>query len=497
MPIRNSQEHLRLLEMGIPVYPGDERIISELAKLKRSDAARYPIFKGRIAGTPMGGNVWPRFDYAPEKARQANLGFSPDKITRVVKRDSDGKESETVTEISEPKKTSDPVRVTGAGPLRGEPSLNNPLSEQNFWRNPIGSLFGYEDSSSVATEPPPPNLGLSAPDPRWRTVTGKNVYDILRPNLPVGVTAPVDAVKSVFSGAAGPMESVSGGVQSVGEGLVKGVETVIEQTARAEARRAAEATRTTDARITPPSPPVVATTERQFLPEEWKPYGFYGRDIAAERKDYRRAMKDIWFKMQMLGAIAQLTGGPDQSESFGRFQVEMLNKMMSYDNEDRLLKIHKGMYFNKDGEWKPPKNRKEAHRRAVVYGAGPEEASTLTGYLPEKTGAWQNWLVRNKKTGVTETIASRGMPEGYDPEEFTMTLESMRVGVEKFDTWKRKFDAKTTNDGRRQVAKRWARELKRQSGMPIVSPITEAEIDQAFAELAGDEIGDLKVTGEE
>jgi hypothetical protein len=29
--------------------------------------------------------------------------------------------------------------------------------------------------------------------------------------------------------------------------------------------------------------------------------------------------------------------------------------------------------------------------------------------------------------------------------------------------------------------------------MPIVSPITEAEIDRAFAELAGDDISDLKV----
>jgi len=212
-------------------------------------------------------------------------------------------------------------------------------------------------------------------------------------------------------------------------------------------------------------------------------YANWSRDIPTERKEYLRAMKDIYFKMSMLSAVASLTGGEDQSEGFGRMQVEMLNYMMETDNQDRLLKIHKGVYFDKDGKWDPPKNERMAHQRATRFGAGPAEASEMFGYYPKKEGTWQNWLVTEIATDKSELVSSQGGPPDLDPERYRVILQTVGFGKDIFSEYKVKFDIAKNKSGRESVARRYARALKKQSGMPIVQAITEAEMLRAYKEL--------------
>jgi len=483
MPERYSDEHLRFLQMGIPVYPGDEALIAQIAGQARTDAGRYKPWRGAIAGDPMGGNVTPRFGMDTARQRSTNLGLPKAKRKVVEKIVDDPNTPDSVTITTEDEVPSQDMRTMGKG--------------EQFIRDPIGYMFGYNEPRIQEQPKVDTSTGRG---PRWADRTDPHPF-WGEGNLPRIITAPVKAISDVVSGTA---DVVGSGLESVGTGTAETVAGLARTQEEHDAYLAAQAKEQAilegkDDVTTPPPPPRQPAVAGPLQPnfQQGDPvariYGNWSRDIPTERKEYLRAMKDIYFKMSMLSAVASLTGGEDQSEGFGRMQVEMLNYMMETDNQERLLKIHKGVYFNKDGKWDPPKNERMAHQRAVRFGAGPEEASEISGFYPKKTGVYQNWLVRNRATNVTETIASQGPPPGFDPEEYAITLESMRVGVEKYDTWKRKFDAQTTPEGRRQVAKRWARELKRQSGMPIVSPITEAEIERAFAELAGDDISDLKV----
>ena len=85
MPERYSDEHLRLLQQGIPVYPGDEALIAQIAGQARTDSRRYPDIRGAIAGDPMGGNVTPRFGMDTARQRSTNLGL-PNAKRKVVEK---------------------------------------------------------------------------------------------------------------------------------------------------------------------------------------------------------------------------------------------------------------------------------------------------------------------------------------------------------------------------------------------------------------------------
>jgi hypothetical protein len=189
--------------------------------------------------------------------------------------------------------------------------------------------------------------------------------------------------------------------------------------------------------------------------------------------------------MSMLSAVASLTGGEDQSEGFGRMQVEMLNYMMETDNEDRLLKIHKGVYFDKDGKWDPPKNERMAHQRAVRFGAGPAEASEFSGHYPKTEGIWQNWIVKDEQGNELLMASQGGPPEGYV--EYRLATAGFGLGKERFRTFKLEFNQATSENGRMSVASRYARDLKEAaSGGFMYQPPTAGEIQAAYNELRGD-----------
>ena len=522
MPERFSDEHMRLLEMGIPVYPGDEATIAGMAEQRRYYSAQYPNVRSPyITGAPMGGNVTPRFGMDTARQRSTNLGLPPAKRKTVKTISADPAVADKVVEtiedevpsnvpfplslISSAKAATTTIAKDEARPnmgaqwtgkdygqwdqfLRSEPP-RIPSFRERFAHDPIGSVFGYDEYKTYS-----PEADIDYPTqygPRWADRSDPHPF-WGEGNLPRIITAPANVASKIVGGTT---SAIASGLEDVGTRTAETVAGLARTQEEHDAYLAAQAKEQAilegkDDVTTPPPPPrqqVVAGLPQPDF-ESGDPasriYYNWSRDIPTERKEYIRAMKDIYFKMSMLSAVASLTGGEDQSEGFGRMQVEMLNYMMETDNQDRLLKIHKGVYFNKDGKWDPPKNERMAHQRATRFGAGPAEASEMFGFYPKEAESWQNWLVTEKATKKSEVMASKGRPKGYDPELFTFTIVPPSAPLKgKFKEYRYEFRSAPNEDARQSVARRWAREIIRQSGMPIVQPPTTTQIQEAYDEL--------------
>ena len=474
MPERYSDEHLRLLEQGIPVYPGDEALIADMARNVRAMSTRYPNQQHpAVTGAPMAGNVTPRFGMDTARQRSTNLGLPSAKRKTVKTISADPAVADKVVETIEDEvprsqydimmeqfadhaanTTPDLPNVLGISDAEAEAQGLTAEQDESglwWWIDAIGKR--YRARQQATAEQFPPNKWNMTYDPEYVGIPGH----------PFETTA--------------QREQRLAGAESNGQ----------EQTDTGTGER-------------PPLPDTVVTATRPqptFRQGDVtaRIYNNWARDIPTERKDYLRAMKDIYFKMSMLSAVASLTGGEDQSEGFGRMQVEMLNYMMETDNQDRLLKIHKGVYFDKDGNWDPPKNERMAHQRAVRFGAGPDEASEFTGFYPKTEGMWQNWIVTDADGNEFIKASQGGPPPGYP--EFRLATAGVGLGKERFRTFKLEFDAATTPNGKNSVASRYARALKEAaSGGFMYQPPTDGEIKAAYNELKGDfEPTDIKKEG--
>ena len=485
MPERYSDEHLRLLEQGIPVYPGDEAIIADMARNIRTMSTRYPNQRHpAVTGADMAGNVTPRFGMDTARQRSTNLGLPPAKRKVVKTVSADPAVADKVIETLE---ETIPNTATAATPVRSQNDIMMEQFQTHKAANTVPSAGIFMQSAQAAA----PEVGNDPPpqqDPEgnwWVWDWTKNAF--VKWMTAIGETQ----LKIGQERAEAAIDTMGVLTETTGERnrRLAGIE--------AESNRPTQPIDTGTGGTTTPAPRPAVAGPLQPNFQQGDPvariYGDWSRDIPTERKEYLRAMKDIYFKMSMLSAVASLTGGDDQSESFGRMQVEMLNYMMETDNQDRLLKIHRGVYFNKDGKWDPPKNERMAHQRAVRFGAGPEEASEFSGHYPKKTETWQNWKVKEKATGREITMASQGRPEGFDLDLFEFTIVPPSTPVRgDFMKYKLRFDAAKDKDAKLVVAKQWAREIIIDSGMPMVKPPTDKQIEDAYQELMlGDKVKNI------
>ena len=475
MPERYSDEHLRLLEQGIPVYPGDEAIIADMARNIRTMSTRYPNQRHpAVTGADMAGNVTPRFGMDTARQGRVNLGLPPAKRKVVKTVSADPAVADKVIETLE---ETIPNTATAATPVRSQNDIMMEQFQTHKAANTVPSAGIFMQSAQAAApevgnDPPP----QQDPEGNWW------VWDWTKNAFVKWMTAIGETQLKIGQERAEAATDVMGMLtETTGERnrRLAGIE--------AESNRPEQPIDTGTGGTTTPAPRPAVAGPLQPNFQQGDPvariYGDWSRDIPTERKEYLRAMKDIYFKMSMLSAVASLTGGDDQSESFGRMQVEMLNYMMETDNQDRLLKIHRGVYFNKDGKWDPPKNERMAHQRAVRFGAGPDEASEMFGYYPKKEGTWQNWLVTEIATDKSELVSSQGGPPDLDPEKYRSILQTVGFGKDIFSEYKVKFDIAKNKSGRESVARRYARALKKHLGIPIVQAITEAEMLRAYKEL--------------
>jgi hypothetical protein len=119
-------------------------------------------------------------------------------------------------------------------------------------------------------------------------------------------------------------------------------------------------------------------------------YGQYGEDIGAKRQRYLDALEEIQTKSRRLNMIAGFTGGRSQADAFTQAALERLDTMEQFTTDERLQRLGRGVYYDQDGNYDPPKSKREAYNRAIQFGASPDEASTISGGEPERA-SYVNW----------------------------------------------------------------------------------------------------------
>ena len=167
---------------------------------------------------------------------------------------------------------------------------------------------------------------------------------------------------------------------------------------------------------------------------EGRIYGNYSEDIGAKRQRYIDALEEIQTKARRLNMIAGLTGGTSQADSFTQAALARLDKMEEFHDDERLHQIRTGVYYDQNGNWNPPKSKKEAYDRAIQFGASAAEAAHISGGEPEAV-AHVNWQYIGKDGEVPfgkvistrrgEGVGDRPNPDdwvrvaGYQDESYT------------------------------------------------------------------------------
>ena len=176
----------------------------------------------------------------------------------------------------------------------------------------------------------------------------------------------------------------------------------------------------------------VAAEEKAYT--EGRIYGNYSEDIGAKRQRYMDALEEIQTKARRLNMIAGLTGGTSQADSFTKAALARLDKMEEFHDDERLHQIRTGVYYDQNGNWNPPKSKKETYDRAIQFGASAAEAAHISGGEPEAV-AHVNWQYIGKDGEVPfgkvistrrgEGVGDRPNPDdwvrvaGYQDESYT------------------------------------------------------------------------------
>ena len=176
----------------------------------------------------------------------------------------------------------------------------------------------------------------------------------------------------------------------------------------------------------------IAAEEKAYA--EGRIYGDYSEDIGAKRQRYIDALEEIQTKARRLNMIAGLTGGTSQADSFTQAALARLDKMEEFHDDERLHQIRTGVYYDQNGNWNPPKSKKEAYDRAIQFGASAAEAAHISGGEPEAV-AHVNWQYIGKDGEVPfgkvistrrgEGVGDRPNPDdwvrvaGYQDESYT------------------------------------------------------------------------------
>ena len=138
-------------------------------------------------------------------------------------------------------------------------------------------------------------------------------------------------------------------------------------------------------------------------------WGKHTYNPAQRRKKYMAQLNNIYRKAMWLDAIAAVSGGQSRSASYIERAVGMMDAMQKFDQEERVYNIWRDVYYDKNGNYDPPKSKKEAAERARRLGANPEETKSIYGwaeegqdlqqwYRPDGKGGYETTTVKGKKT---------------------------------------------------------------------------------------------------
>ena len=135
-------------------------------------------------------------------------------------------------------------------------------------------------------------------------------------------------------------------------------------------------------------------------------WGNYKYDVGAARKQYETDMAEIYKKAMQLSMF------DIDPSAFVTLATKRMEQTSAFDEQERLQKIQRGIYYTEDGKWDPPSSKRVAFNRAKRFGAGVKLASAISDYNPgkEKAKEFQNWF--NAKTGDSVYLEKGKEPEG-------------------------------------------------------------------------------------
>ena len=223
----------------------------------------------------------------------------------------------------------------------------------------VGGLLRLAEEGDVTSVPPSerPQKGLGFPGPQ------AGASDASKDYVPPSATTKEDQKKAVSGGAGSSSGSTVAGVS----------ETQLDSATRAGLERV---------------------------------WGKHTYNPAQRRKQYMSQLKNIYQKAAWLDAIAAISGGKSRSSSYIERAVGMMDAMQKFDQEERVYNIWRDVYYDKDGNYDPPKSKKEAAERARRLGANPEETKSIYGWAEEEEDLQQWWRPDGK--GGYETTYTRG-----------------------------------------------------------------------------------------
>jgi hypothetical protein len=147
--------------------------------------------------------------------------------------------------------------------------------------------------------------------------------------------------------------------------------------------------------------------KREELERAWGKWTYSPR----ERRDkFMEQLNSIYMKAAWLDAIAAITGGTSKASQYIERASQKLEMMTKFDQEERLYKIWRDVYYDQDGNYDAPASKKEAAERARRLGASPEETNKIYGWAEEQADLVEWWRPAENEQGY-ETTTTHGKKE--------------------------------------------------------------------------------------
>ena len=151
----------------------------------------------------------------------------------------------------------------------------------------------------------------------------------------------------------------------------------------------------------------IAPEKQQELERVWGKYTYSPKE---RHNKFMEQLNSIYMKAAWLDVIASITGGTSQSAQYISRATSKLEMMAKFDQEERLYNIWRDVYHDENGNYDPPKSKKEAAERARRLGASPEETQKIYGWGedPDDLVSW--WRKSDNEQGY-EVKTTHGKKE--------------------------------------------------------------------------------------
>ena len=160
-------------------------------------------------------------------------------------------------------------------------------------------------------------------------------------------------------------------------------------------------------------------------PNLWETWGSLADNPKERKKAYLSSIKNIYMKKMLLDSIAKLTGGKSQGDAWAQMAIAELDAIEKFDSEERTHNQWKALFFNEDGTYNPPKNRKEAMERGQKLGYTPDQMKDILTVFPKDTSdtaAMKNFKWYQEAEGEDKRLIGELL--GIDAEGGTVDLFS-------------------------------------------------------------------------